>query len=469
MTSDIKKLLKYSTDPILFTTDILGLQCVNFHQEWLDLFENNSHISLLAPRGHGKTFIVSAYVIWRIVTNPNVRILLVTINQDKANEIMSLIQKHLETNEKLTELYGQQKSHLDWSRSAIRVKGASSSIKEPTLQVLGVTSSMVGGHYDLIILDDVTDQQNSRTEHRRRELVRWFNQTLMPMLEPDGKVISIGTKWHQSDIHSYFESLPNYINKKYVALIKEPTEDEEAEVLWPDRWSYEKLLEIKNSYGNVSFMMQYQNEFISEEEAPIKWEWIENAKEIYKIPAAPFKSYMGVDFASSGEDSDYFAISVITINDGFVSLVDGYRGHLTLSRQFQTINELDQKWTPIRIGVEQAAQQKLIVEDLIEKNPSLPIIPIKSSVVNDRMSRVQRLSLLFETGRISINPRLTHWIDEIASFPRGSHDDTIDSLSFAVQSSQDLLDRRSNVNWNEVPNLISSKETSYGMWKVTKI
>jgi len=32
-------LLKYSTNPILFIQDILGLECKPFHQEWIELFE----------------------------------------------------------------------------------------------------------------------------------------------------------------------------------------------------------------------------------------------------------------------------------------------------------------------------------------------------------------------------------------------------------------------------------------------
>jgi len=464
------QLFKYLSDPVETMTGLLELTCEPFHQEWIDLIEKNDFVALLAPRGHGKTTIVGGYIIWKVLQNPDVRVLIVTINQDKANEMMMFVQRHLEANEGLLKIFGNQRSYSTWSKSSCRVAPCKRTTKEPTLSVLGVTSSMVGGHYDLVILDDIADAKNSRTDYRRKELVRWFNQTLMPMLEPEGKVISIGTKWHQDDIHSYFQRLPGYETRVYKAIIEEP--DDEGiggKALWPDRFSFEKLDVLRKTYGNVSFMMQYQNEYISDEESPIKYDWVQAAVNGYKTPEPPYKKYMGVDLASKGEEADYFTISIIAVKDGIAYCIDGFRGHISMHRQFQVIKSYVEKHNPIKIGIESAAQQKMITDQFIEENPTLPIIEIKSSIVNDRMSRVMRLSVLFETGRILLNPSLLQWTDELISFPRGSHDDTIDSLSFAVQVSQEMDEGR--IDWERVPDLITTSRSrkSPNMYNVVKI
>jgi len=451
------QLLKYLSDPVETMTGLLGLTCEPFHREWVDLIEHNNFVALLAPRGHGKTTIVGGYIIWKVLQNPDVRVLIVTINQDKANEMMTFVQRHLEANEKITSIFGNQRSYSEWSKSSCRVASCKRKTKEPTLSVLGVTSSMVGGHYDLIILDDIADEKNSRTDYRRKNLVRWFNSTLMPMLEPKGKVISIGTKWHQDDIHSYFQNLPGYETRIYKAIIEEPDDDGKGGVaLWPDRFSFEKLDSLRRTYGNVSFMMQYQNEYISDEESPIKYDWVQSATNGYKTPEKPYRVYMGVDLASKGEESDYFTISIIAVRDGVAHLIDGFRAHISMHRQFQVMKSYIEKHNPIKIGIESAAQQKMITDQFIEENPTLPIVEIKSSIVNDRMSRVMRLSVLFETGRIFINPRLVEWSDELISFPRGSHDDTIDSLSFAIQVSQEMDEGK--IDWEIIPDLITARK-----------
>ena len=50
------------------------------------------------------------------------------------------------------------------------------------------------------------------------------------------------------------------------------------------------------------------------------------------------------------------------------------------------------------------------------------------------------------------------WIDELASYPRGGHDDCIDSLSFAVQAFQGIDDKKT-VNWdNYESGMISARK-----------
>ena len=57
-----------------------------------------------------------------------------------------------------------------------------------------------------------------------------------------------------------------------------------------------------------------------------------------------------------------------------------------------------------------------------------------------------------------INPKLVEWLDELVAYPRGAHDDCIDSLSFAVQGYQGL-DEGPIVNWgNYEAGMISAKK-----------
>jgi phage terminase large subunit-like protein len=218
---------------------------------------------------------------------------------------------------------------------------------------------------------------------------------MMPMLEPHGKVISIGTRWHENDIHSYLQKIADYTCRIYKAVLKYPEENNgKAEVLWEERFPYEELMKIKERYGSLAFEMQYQNNIVSIEDSPIKREWVEYSVENYKMIPTPFETYMGVDLASKGEETDYFTITIVGVSEGKLYVLDGLRTKASLFRQFELIKSYDTKWQPVRIGIEQAAQQKMIVDQLVEST-TLPIIPIKSSIVNDRMSRVQRISVLF--------------------------------------------------------------------------
>jgi len=488
-----KKLLLYLNDPVAFTRDIIGLKCEYFHQEWLNAFENNKFNVLLAPRGHGKTLMVGSYIIWRIARDRKVRVLIVTINQDKANDMMTFIQSNLANNQKLIDIFGEFKGYHEWSRSQIRVKqigDADIMGRDATLKVLGVSSAIVGSHFDLVVLDDITDDDNSRTEGRRRDLEKWYDSELVGTFMSHTKVINIGTRWHEDDIHNYLMNKPGYQTLRYQALIN-PVEVEQgkpAKVLWPEHLPWDEVMIrnmndelepqnripedtitlkfIREHQGELAFWMQYQNTIIPSSIAKFKPEWIDTAINKWRklggsVPLG-LKKYIGVDLGGEETNSDWGVSTVIGKDEiGDIYVLDQTRTHSPTNRQFEIMKALDDKWNVSKIGMESVAQQKHEVSDVQRKNPNLPIVPIKSSRANDRETRTDRLSVLFETGRVYLNPSLNHLVDELKMYPRGKHDDCIDSLSFAIEVSQEgkLID------WGRVADVMVARKT----YKLKKI
>jgi phage terminase large subunit-like protein len=453
MKDDYLKFLEYTTNCKKFIEDILGLVVKPFHEEWINMFEDNNFVCLLAPRGHGKSTIVESYIIWKILINPNIRILITTVNQNKAEEMMTFISYHLGYNEKIIELFGDQKSTL-WSRSKLRVKNRGGGIihKEPTLQVLGVTSSQISSHYDMIILDDVCDRQNIQTAHRRNQLKDWYNTELLEMLEPEGKIINIQTRWHADDMHNFLSQKKEYVSKKFTAIV----DDEKQEALWPERFTYDDLINLRDHHiGKVAFEMQYQNNIIQTEDSPIKAEWVDNAMKKWNIENIPteVERFIGVDLASKSSEGDYFCATVVAkSNHGTFYVLESIRDKVSMSRQLEIVNSLNHKWSPRRIGIESNAAQRIITDEW-KDTTNLPILQLKSSWINDKWSRVQRLSVLLETNRIIINPEIDFLYEELISFPRGLNDDSIDSLAFAIQSSGD---EEESVDWDGVVNVVTA-------------
>jgi predicted phage terminase large subunit-like protein len=456
MTDNFLDILEYTTSCKKFIEDVLGLQVMPFHEEWIGLFENNNFVCLLAPRGHGKSTIVESYIIWKILIDPNIRILITTVNQNKAEEMMAFIRHHLEFNEKILDLFGEQKSPL-WSRNKLRVKNRGGGVihKEPTLQVLGVTSSQISSHYDIIILDDVCDRNNISTAHRRRQLKQWYDTEILEMLEPLGKIFNIQTRWHEDDMHNYLSNKTSYVSKRYQAIV-----DEKNEIaLWPERFTYDDLINLRDDQiGSVAFSMQYQNEIRQTEDSPIKSEWVEdalNSWDPFKIPTDG-KRFIGVDLASKSSEGDYFSCIVVSKDaQGNYYVLDCIRDKVSMATQLDIIQSLNIKHNPLLIGIESNATQRIITDDWLD-NTNLPILQLKSSWINDKWSRVQKLAVLLETHRMFIDPKLDILVDEMISFPRGMNDDTLDSLCFAIQSSESLEEKRT-VNWDDVVKVVKAK------------
>lgn len=480
-----RDVLLYSNDPVRFTTDLLGLTVKPFHKEWLNAFENNRFNVLLAPRGMGKTSVIGAYILWRVCRDRHIRAVIVTINQDKANSMMRFIKENLSSNSKLKDVFGDFKSVDSWSSDNIRVRQTDNTKiphNEPTLTVLGVGSRVVSSHYDLIVLDDITDEENSRVETRRKKLEDWYNGPLIGTFLKHTKLIDIGTRWNEDDIHSYLINKAGFKTLLYRALLNpdEVDEGKKAKVLWPEHlpWDAEMIKDydldedsltlqfIRGHQGELYFQMQYQNNIIPAGIAKFKPGWIDSARDKFRnlngIIPTNLKIFQGVDLGGEDKKSDYFGMTTIGVdNRGDVYMLDNHRTHGTLNRQIQIIKAMDEKWNPSRIGIESVAQQKLMTSKIIQENPSMPVIPIKSSISNDRETRMDRLSLLFETNRVYLNPSLTYLIDELLIYPRGKHDDQIDSLSFAVQTSY----TGGFIDWGRVSDFVSAKR----MYKISKL
>ena len=440
--------------------EVLGLTVKDFHNEWIEAMEHNDHLCLLAPRGHGKSTIVEGFVVWNILLNPKIRILIVSMNQNKSEDMMNFIKSCLEL-EKVTELFGEQKSST-WSRNKLRVKNITGGIqhKEPTLQVLGVSSSQISSHYDMIILDDVQDRQNVATANRRKQIRDWYNTELLEMLEPGGKIINIATRWHEDDLHNYLSQKSMYTVLRYQAI-----DSETNEALWPERFTYDDLVTLRDEHiGKTAFSMQYQNEIVQTEDSPIKIEWVENAKGRWNPSRIPSNTsrFIGVDIASKSEEGDYFACTVVLKDENKNYYVaECIRDHKSMSEQLEVIKALAEKYTPNKVGIESNATQRIITDEW-KDTTSLPIEQLKSSWVNDKWSRIQRLSVLLETNRIIINPELEHLCDELIRFPRAAHDDCVDSLAFAIQASGDQRD----VDWNAVIGFIKTKKRNPYVMKI---
>jgi predicted phage terminase large subunit-like protein len=87
---------------------------------------------------------------------------------------------------------------------------------------------------------------------------------------------------------------------------------------------------------------------------------------------------------------------------------------------------------PNQILVEDKASGQSLIQEL-RWDSRLPIIPIK--VDSDKRARAEAVTPLIEAGKVFLPecaPWLRDFVDEMASFPTGVHDDAVDSTTQAL-------------------------------------
>ncbi|MFH1421744.1 MAG: terminase family protein [Planctomycetota bacterium] len=190
------------SDIKFFVKKLLGYQLTEFHAKWFLFQVQHKESLILAPRGHGKSTVCTVcYSIWSILQLPDIRILIVSNTAAQAESFLREIRTQLTQNDKLIAFFG---SYLGprWTQEEIIVSKRRKIAKEATITAMGVGGPIISKHYDMIILDDIVDEDNARTEEQRNKIKVWYYKSLLPCLEPDGEIHVLGTRYHPYDLYN---------------------------------------------------------------------------------------------------------------------------------------------------------------------------------------------------------------------------------------------------------------------------
>lgn len=164
----------------------------------------------LVPRGHFKTTLLNiAYCVNVLINDPNKRILIVMHNLDmgkaKARKIKSILQGQA-MRIYFPELIPPPDARRNtWTATEFSVNRSIESA-EASVTVAGVKTGTTGGHYDIIILDDLVDFKAANSA----EAMKWavdFLEAVDPLFEDEFSILLIlGTSWAGGE-KGYYEQL----------------------------------------------------------------------------------------------------------------------------------------------------------------------------------------------------------------------------------------------------------------------
>lgn len=403
--------------------------------------------ALMLPRGHLKTsFVTIGYTIQCLLKNPNTRVLIGNGVWDIARSFLSEIKAQLEQSQ-LKYLFGEFQS-ARWNADEIIIKQRTKPLKEPTVATTGVEAETTGGHYDIIILDDLIGLQNSQTPEQRAKVKR-FRRSMINLLEPGGLLIEIGTRWHLDDTFSeIFEKEMKYYN----VMVKKVVEN--GRLIFPKHFA-KKFDDVKKDWTVVDdptcmdyvehlkasmpldeFSAQYLNQPFSSESQLFKPEmfkyWGERPKDLF--------IGMSADLAiSEARTADETAIVVCGMDkDWKLYILDYLKGQWRPSIVVENMFEMYSRWKPHTVGMEVNGFQrtlKLATEDMMRvKKIYFPIEEIKTGPERSKETRIKCLEPFYRNG----NVYHASWMkgkdleEQLQTFPKGKRDDIIDAVSMCL-------------------------------------
>jgi len=150
-----------------------------------------------AFRGVGKSYITSAYVVWRLLLDPSLNFLVISASKNRSDDFSTFTLRVIEEMGVLTAHLRPRENQRN-SKIAFDVGPAPPS-HSPSVTSKGVYSSITGARASEIICDDVASWANSQTQVMRDKLFA-ATQEYEAILKPGGRIIYLGTPQTEQDI-----------------------------------------------------------------------------------------------------------------------------------------------------------------------------------------------------------------------------------------------------------------------------
>ena len=161
---------------------------------------------IMAFRGMGKSYLTSAYVLWRLYRNCDENILVVSASKDRS-DAFSRFTKMLVGEMPLLQHMTPRQGHGFDSIERFTVGNAMVS-QSPSVKSLGLYGQLTGSRASIIIADDVETPNNSESQTQRDKLVertKEFSAILKPDDDGDGshnQIIYLGTPQTEDSIYN---------------------------------------------------------------------------------------------------------------------------------------------------------------------------------------------------------------------------------------------------------------------------
>lgn len=382
------------------------------------------HTVIIAPPGSAKTLTVMGACAWWLGSNPSQHIGYVSNTTFQARQRSVAIRDIMQM-----PIFGALHPQIKpdkakgWSEDDWFLQRNDQADKDPSFTAAGVGSPILGARFDRIVLDDIADEENMSTKLQREKVRQWLNRTLMSRLTPGGRAIMICTRWAEDDPAQWA------IERGWHVVQFAAIENDLS--YWPEHWPLATLLSRKREMDARSFALMYQGVVTDAESSIFKPQWWKRGgpPEDTTLRGGTF-----IDMAHTTKDSSDYSVILTVVADRLNLYV------LDCQRLRLEYPELEAAVVRTRVArgypiyVEDTPGTKPLIQRLRRAMPGVLPLSLRG---RDKESRARAASPYVAAGNVYL-PKNAPWaddfIEELAVFPRGRHDDQVDAFTLAVNT-----------------------------------
>jgi len=159
---------------------------------------------IMMPIGHSKTFCMAALTLFMLGQDVTKRGAIVSATQGQAGKVLLMVRDYIENSAELRVVFPHlRKSRRDgdpWTQDKITVNRPVG-IRDASLMAVGIQGAIAGSRLNWIVVDDILNDENTRTPEQRLSVKQWFSTSVLSRLDPKGgKIVVTNTAWHPDDL-----------------------------------------------------------------------------------------------------------------------------------------------------------------------------------------------------------------------------------------------------------------------------
>lgn len=433
----------------------------------LEKHEDITRLMVTFPRTWFKSTICSiAYPIWRALSNPNVRILVVQNSYSNACKKLGEIKSIFEKNKLFRALYPEilPATGETWTKECLKVNRTATH-PEGTFEAAGVGTATTSRHYDEIIQDDtiapkkddMTGIVQQPTQADIEKAIGWHRQCYPLLIHPlKSRIVIVGTRWAEGDLQGWImENSPEYVKiSRYIYENDrgEPARPESGgHTIW-GRFNDAVAKELEKAEGPYMFACLYMNSPTSAINQVFKREWIRYYDTISKGHTEVFY-VTSVDLASAKKEEssnpDYTVILTTAVipSEGLAYVIHYTRGRFDPGETVNTIFDHVRAYKPLEVIVESIGYQRTLnywVRKRMNQLNLMFYINELTGLTGSKVERIRGLQPYFAENKILIKPEMNELEQELLAFPKGKHDDIIDALCMQIKFWYNIIESHRN-------------------------